>query len=71
MDTLNTPLPATAPLPTLHWRAMLGRLTTALRAPSRSDEDRFLGDASDLGDLERRQRVLERDGLPLSGWPTR
>ncbi|UUX94737.1 hypothetical protein [Aquabacterium sp. J223] len=38
------------------------------RRPPGTDE-RYLAQAADLAELERRQRALERDGLPAR-WPT-
>ena len=74
MDTLKPPLPS-APrspsLPSLPWPAALARLVPRLQRLGQTDEDRFLADASDLADLELRQRRLERDGLPRGAWPPR
>jgi hypothetical protein len=38
------------------------------RRPHLHADERYLSKAADLGDLERRQRALERDGLP-GHWP--
>jgi hypothetical protein len=70
MDTLKPSLPATARLPALPWRLLLARFVTALQSLGRTHEDRFLAEAADLADLERRQRQVERDGLEPPRWPT-
>jgi len=71
MDSIKTSLPAASPVPSLPWRDLIGRIVTRLRALGRNDEQRFLDAATDLGDFERRQRLLERHGLPPADWPTR
>jgi hypothetical protein len=51
----------------------LGALATAVRAClarwGRGDDEHYLGAAVSLEDFERRQRRLERDGLPSSNIP--
>lgn len=71
MDSIKTSLPAVTSAPSFPWRAVVGRIATRLRALGRNDEQRFLDAAADLGDFERRQRLLERHGLPPADWPTR
>lgn len=71
MDTLKTPLAPAAPLPSMSWRPALHRLAGLFATLGLSAEARFLAEAEDLADLERRLRTLERDGLQRPVWPVR
>ena len=71
MDTLKTPLAPAAVLPPLPWRPALYRLAGLFSTLGLTAEARFLADATDLPDLERRLRAVERDGVPMPVWPPR
>ena len=71
MDTLKTPLAPAALLPSIPWRPALHRLAGLFATLGLTAEARFLAEAEDLADLERRLRTLERDGLHDAVWPAR
>lgn len=69
MDTLKTPLVPATLLPSLPWRAALHRLAGLFATLEMTAEARYVAEAQDLADLERRLRALERDGLHETAWP--
>jgi len=71
MDTLKTPLAPAALLPSIPWRPALHRLAGLFATLGLTAEARFLAEADDLADLERRLHALERDGLHDPRWPMR
>ena len=71
MDTLKTPLAPAALLPSIPWRPALHRLAGLFATLGLTAEARFLAEADDLADLERRLLALERDGLHDPRWPMR
>jgi hypothetical protein len=64
MDTLHTSLPLIpAPRAGAAWlQRSLAWMDTALDKAMRTGEERFLDEATDLADLERRLRRVERHG---------
>ena len=71
MDTLKTPLAPAALLPSIPWRPALHRLAGLFATLGLTAEARFLAEADDLVDLERRLHALEREGLHDPRWPMR
>lgn len=69
MNTLSHPHaaelargPSFAPVPVLH--AAVRRLAAAWQRLGMTGPERFIADSTDLAHLERRLRMLERDGWP-------
>jgi len=64
MNTLKTALVSRLASAARQRHPAVAWFTAQWERLGRSDEERFLTDATDPEDLEQRLRLLERDGLP-------